>query len=396
MHVVILFHNIGGYHAARLRAAHEVCQQQGWQFTAIQETDSADEHPWGDLEKEITFPLKTLLPTEDTFDASDRHPQSTVAASRLPGLLKKLSPDVLMIPGWGYPNSRAALKWAKKQRIPTVLMSESKWDDEPRIWWKEKLKAWLYVGQFQAALVGGQLHYDYLLELGFPKSGILFGYDVVDNAHFFENVERVRDNPALIRQQQPDIPIRPYFITVTRFIARKNVLGLIDAYAQYRTLALEHRPQPQVIWDLVICGSGAEENHVRRRIAHHGLDASIHLPGFKRYQEIPHWLALAKAFIHPALNEQWGLVVNEAMASGLPVLVSNRCGCFPELIREGVNGFGFDPQNVGELAQLMAKVSDDAANLSHMAQAAREHIELFSPAIFAQGFQQSIEYALSH
>ena len=394
MHIVILFHHIGGYHAARLRAAHAVCLQQGWQFTAIQETDSAQEHPWGDLSKLITFPLITLLTAKEAPDERDRHPQAAVAASRLPTCLNQLRPDILMIPGWGYPNSRAALKWAKKHDIPAILMSESKWNDEPRKWWKEALKSRLYVRAFKSALVGGQLHRDYLIQLGFSQAAISLGYDIVDNAHFTHQAQRAKENASWIRQQQPSIPKNPYFIVVTRFIPRKNVPRLIDAYAQYRSLYTEFHAQKQV-WDLVICGNGIEESKIRDKISQYQLDSFVHLPGFKSYQEIPQWFGLASAFIHPALSEQWGLVVNEALASGLPALVSNQCGCFPEMIREGINGFGFDPQNTEALAQLMIKISQGKVDLTAMSQAAIEHVKRFSPDTFGTGFQQAVEYALS-
>jgi 1,2-diacylglycerol 3-alpha-glucosyltransferase len=86
----------------------------------------------------------------------------------------------------------------------------------------------------------------------------------------------------------------------------------------------------------------------------------VHLPGFEPYDELPVYYALANAFVHASTNEQWGLVVNEAIASGLPVIVSNRCGCAPELVNS--NGFTFDPTNEHELtARLleMASLSDE-------------------------------------
>ena len=390
MHIIILFHNIGGYHAARLRAAQSGFLQKDWQLTVVQETDNAQEHPWGDLAKEITFPLKTLLPAKDVHSIKDCHPQSTAAASRLSKCLDQLKPDILIVPGWGYPTARAASKWARQHHIPTILMSESKWNDVPRAWWKERLKSLLYVRQFKAALVGGGLHFDYLAELGFPQEGIFMGYDVVDNDYFTDQSQLARQDSLKTRQQHPQIPGRQYFITVTRFIPRKNVLRLIDAYAQYREkLALENP------WDLVICGSGVEEDNIRSRIAQYKLQESVHLPGFKSYREIPKWFGLASSFIHPALSEQWGLVVNEALASGLPVLVSNRCGCFPELVHEGANGFGFDPEDVDQLASLMKKMSKETVDKDSMSHFALNHIQNFSPVTFGNGLKQAVEYALS-
>ncbi|MEM9446952.1 MAG: glycosyltransferase [Cyanobacteria bacterium P01_E01_bin.6] len=390
MHIVVLFHNIGGYHAARLRAAEAVFRQRGWRLTAIQETDNADEHPWGDLEKEISFPLVTLLPAKEVPNVRHRHPQSTLAAKRLPNCLRHLNPDILVIPGWGYPMSRVALKWAQHHRRPAILMSESKWDDAPRSRWKELLKSLLYTRKFQSALVGGALHKEYLVKLGFSTQGIFYGYDIVDNDYFTEKAAQARHNPCTIRQYHPQIPIRPYFITVTRFIPRKNVLRLIEAFDQYRkTVGLENA------WDLVICGSGQESDRIRTHIQNRQLEQSVHLPGFQPYKAIPYWFGLASGFIHPALSEQWGLVVNEALAAGLPALVSNRCGCYSELIIEGSNGFGFDPENVMQLAALMQKLSSRKdLDLVQMGQAALTHVQKFSPASFGNGLEQAIDYAL--
>jgi glycosyltransferase involved in cell wall biosynthesis len=83
------------------------------------------------------------------------------------------------------------------------------------------------------------------------------------------------------------------------------------------------------------------------------------------------------------------------MAAGLPVLVSNRCGCYEDLIIEGVNGFGFDPENPQQLTELMCKISSEDIDLQTMGNAALEHIQKFSPDYFAQGLIQAVNYALS-
>lgn len=391
MHIVIIFHNIGGYHAARLRAAHSVCQQSGWKLTTIQVTDQTREHPWGNLEREISFPLETLLPAHKALNETDRRPDSAVAASYLSQCLAKLKPEILVIPGWGFPVSRTALQWARQHQVPAILMSESKWDDEKRTWWKEHLKSWLYVKKFDAALVGGKLHKDYLMRLGFAGDRIFLGYDAVDNEYFEKTAATARQNPEAARQRQSKIPSKPYFLAATRFISRKNVARLIEAFAGYR-----QQVGSAQAWDLVICGSGVEESAIRQQIYEHSLSDCVHLPGFITYQQIGDWYGLAQAFIHPALQEQWGLVVNEAMAAGLPVIVSNCCGCFEDLIIEGVNGFGFNPENQQQLTDLMLKVGSRQVDLKKMGFAALGHIQKFSPEYFAQGLRQAIEYALAH
>jgi glycosyltransferase involved in cell wall biosynthesis len=89
------------------------------------------------------------------------------------------------------------------------------------------------------------------------------------------------------------------------------------------------------------------------------------------------------------------LVVNEAMASRLPVLVSNRCGCAPDLVQEGVNGWTFDPTNEEQLAQLMLRISAfQDFSLSAFGSASRQIISQWGPDRFAVGLRQAAECAL--
>ena len=381
MHIVIIFYNIGGYHAARLRATQTACQQQGWKFTAVQVTDKTKEHPWGDVDKQITFALKTLLPVATTASSVDQSPSSSVAASLLPQLLDNIKPDIIAIPGWGFPVSRAALSWCKRHNIPAILMSESKWDDEKRFWWKEQLKSLLYVKKFDAALVGGQLHRDYLIKLGFPSQRIFLGYDVVDNDYFTQQAMTVKQNPIAARNRQPGIPNRPYFLAATRFIERKNVLRLIEAYAAY------HQQVNAVqAWDLVICGSGEQESSIRKLIIEKNLKHCVHLPGFITYQAIGDWYGLANVFVHPALTEQWGLVVNEACAAELPVLGSRTVGACYELVEEGKNGFLFTPENTRDITSALLAIHQlDSQSLIAMGRKSKNIVSNYSPNRFADG-----------
>jgi glycosyltransferase involved in cell wall biosynthesis len=119
------------------------------------------------------------------------------------------------------------------------------------------------------------------------------------------------------------------------------------------------------------------------------------MPGFKQYEELPEYYANAGAFIHASTTEQWGLVVNEAMASGLPVLVSNRCGCAADLVKEGVNGWTFDPTNEEQMADLMLRISSDEEQRKEMGSKSREIIAEWGPARFASGISSAIDVALS-
>ncbi len=390
MHIAIIFGHIGNYHIARLRAASHAFNQVGWRLSAIQSTDKTAEHPWGDLLEIEGFSLKTLVP-ESADNKGSTHPDSPEAVAALLPCLNEVNPDVLVIPGWGFPVSRAALRWCKRHRIPAILMSESKRDDEPRSWWKEQLKSLFYVRQYAAALVGGPAHKDYLVQLGVPRDRIFYGYDVVDNDYFTQQAVIAQQNSLSIRQQQPTIPNRPYFLAVTRLIPRKNMLRLVEAFSIYCS-----KVDTQNARHLVICGSGAETEAIQQLIADKGLTALVHLPGFLTYQQIAHWYGLAAAFIHPALVEQWGLVINEACAAGLPILCSNTVGACASLVKDGKNGFTFDPQQTADIVRSLLKIhAMDESDRIKVGQASQAIVAQYSPHQFGEGLFNAINVALS-
>jgi glycosyltransferase involved in cell wall biosynthesis len=123
------------------------------------------------------------------------------------------------------------------------------------------------------------------------------------------------------------------------------------------------------------------------------LHSHVHLPGFKQYDELPVYYALANAFVHASTTEQWGLVVNEAIASGLPVIVSERCGCVPELVQG--NGFTFNPMDEDELASLLFRMAtsseDDRRRLGDASYMIAAN---FVPDRFGEGLERAARVAL--
>lgn len=379
MHAAVLFINIGFYHAARLRAAFDALNEIGWRLTAMQLTDATLEHPWGDAESIITFPVVTLIPSRSVPKAATQLPN--VPAGEIERHLAKLKPDVVFLPGWSFALSVTALRWCCRNNVPVVVMSESKRDDAKRTWWKESLKSLLYVRKFSAALVGGNVHADYINSLGMPRERIVTGYDAVDNDHFINAADIARSDVATARKRYPSIPERPYFLAVFRLIPRKNAERLLKAYALYRSTALG------MPWDLVICGKGDQKAQLEEAVRLGGLDRFVHFPGFISYHDVGFWYGLAGAFVHPALNEQWGLVVNEACAAGLPILCSMTVGARYELVREKLNGFLFDPEDIDDIAQSLLRMHETPPDTrKRMGDESRLLVQLCSPETFASGF----------
>lgn len=311
--------------------------------------------------------------------------------------LSKSKPDVLVLNGYQQPATLATLIWSKLHHKPAILLSESKEDDAPRKWAFEAIKR-IVVGRYRSALVGGKKHENYLAKLGMDRSAIFLGYDVIGNDAY---------NPAnLSRLPQPSEAKRPYFLAVDRFVTQKNIPTILKAYADYRKHMSEasiadatisnsvHNEKSPSAWDLIICGDGELRPQIEAQMDMLDLKRFVHLTGFLQPDELLPYFAHASCFVHASTQEQWGLVVNEAMASGLPVIVSRCCGCFDELVLEGVNGFGFDANNQTELAELMRKMSRPEIDLAQMRQAALKQIDQFGPSFFAQGMRKAVQHAV--
>jgi len=372
MNIAILFNNYGPYHLARIEASHKLFSQIGWNVIGIELSRSDSVYAWKTDSQNFPVPIFSIFGNEYHESLSLRQKFLRVNAA-----LCRLNPDVLAIAGYTEPAMLSALIWSLYNQKPAILLSESKEDDAPRSWWREIVKC-LIVKGYKSALVGGKPQKRYLVKLGMDSNSIFTGYNVVGIDDF---------QPDKIKSL-PNSHHNPYFLAVNRFVPKKNLIKLIDSYAAYRQkLGME-------AWDLVLCGDGELRPQIEQQIAKLNLQDSVHLPGFLQQEEMLPYFAHASCFIHASIQEQWGLVVNEAMAAGLPILVSNRCGCYEDLIIEGINGFGFDPENSQQLTELMQKMSSGAIDLNKMGQAALEHIQKFSPDYFAQGLREAVEYAL--
>ena len=382
------------------------------------------------------------------FSAPARYIRHTLfpqcAKSRVPtfelrrkfwSVLDEIDPHVVCISGYAQRMSLAAMQWATNRGLPLVVLSESNEFDERRSWPKEWLKRRL-LRLCSAGLAGGRSQSEYLTRLGLPPGSVSVGYDVVDNQHFAAGLgdritsrgagrNRAHSNPApepergtsrpaahsvgccflpAVGRDVPRSGVVPewanlslphkYFLACSRFGSKKNIPGAITAYARYvERFRGECGPMAQP-WHFVIIGDGERRQEIEQTVDRFSLQNLVHLPGAIGYKDLARHYSLAGAFVHASTTEQWGLVVNEAMASGLPVLVSSRCGCAPELVRDGVNGFTFDPYNFEELADLMLRVSAADFPRAAFGEASRRIIADWGPERFASGLHNAIDVAL--
>jgi 1,2-diacylglycerol 3-alpha-glucosyltransferase len=375
--IAVVFHHIGPYHHARLNAAADRLAVTGIEWSA-KGYDS-----WGAADAPACYQKISLFP-----EATDNHPGKAELWRAFWSALEQANPDVVAVNGWNNFGSLVAADCCIRCGIPMVVMSESARQDEPRTWWKEMIKRRI-VSLYSAALVGGQRHVEYLVELGMPRDRIFTGYDVVDNAYFAQRAVGIRNLEFEIRKKY-GLP-ENYFLASARFIEKKNLPTLIRAYAAYRQKSEASGNPP---WDVVLLGDGPLWEALKSQLSTLNLHRHVRLPGFKQYDELPVYYTLAKAFVHASTTEQWGLVVNEAIASGLPVIVSNRCGCVPELVQS--NGFTFEPTDEHELGSRllqMASLSDDERR--RLGDASYRIAATCAPERFGEGLEQAAQLALS-
>lgn len=390
--IAVIFHRIGPYHYVRLSALKTT------QFTVLELCANDRAYPWDSVDSIGLFNRITILKTGEVSDYS-----SSVVTKLLWKALDAVNPKVVAVPGWSGVAARAALYWCVKHHVPSIMLSDSTRDDHPRSGWKEEIKHRL-VRIASAGFVSGSLAAGYLKDLGMARDRIFEGYDVVDNAHFLSG-SKIAQHKRLDLQRHYNLPAR-YFLVCARFIWEKNLILLLQAYASYvssvNSLLEQNSQSHGEPWSLVLVGDGPLKAEIVSLIAELRLSQHIVLPGFKQYPELPAFYGLAQALILPSVSETWGLVVNEAMAAGLPVLVSNRCGCVPDLVREGINGFTFNPFDRDQLTNLMLRLSSHrtASNepnvcLGSMGSASISIISNWSPKRFADALAAAAEIALT-
>ena len=239
--------------------------------------------------------------------------------------------------------------------VQVVLMSDSKFDDKCRQVFKEFLKSVILM-PYQAAVVAGYRQLRFFHFLGFRRRPMVLGYDTVD-------MLRVRAmGGGLAAPDGLAYPLRD-FVFVGRFVDKKNLGELLQGYARYvKTTGSEARK-------LVLIGAGPEELSIRAEAEILGVTPLIDFAGFLSAEGVAERLSQALALILPSIEEQWGLVVNEALAFGLPAIISPAVGAGDLLIRNLVNGYVIELNSPDGLATAMVALAGDEMRWRMMVEA---------------------------
>jgi len=363
-------YSVSPYHQKRFSKLQEKFQTE-IMFVELASQDRV--YPWNSQAAEIN--AVTLFPGMEFSTVKTRDMVTAVTQ-----LLNRTKPDVVLTVSYDSAAVRAAAIWARRNNVVSISVNDSWKGDKPRFLFWEIIKGFWCRIAYDGMFLSGVRSKAYYQGLGFPESRIWLGQDTIDNDFFAEKTDAIRKEKEVYRQKYK-LPEK-YFLCVARLSPEKNLERLIRAFSAYKARGGG--------WDLVIVGSGPLEKILKDLAGELGIRQSVFFAGWKQQDEIPVFYALAACLVLPSVSEPWGNVVNEAMASSLPIMVSRKCGCSPELCLKGVNGFDFDPYSEKAITEVLLKMASDDCDRSRMAQASLELVRRYTLENYAASLNDCI------
>lgn len=266
-----------------------------------------------------------------------------------PGIILSLArdnPDALLLYGWNGITEWMAIFASWILRIPIIIHSESPVGQEV------KKKKWLLIIKkivlgflfriMKAAVFIGEENKKFYEFYGVPSRKLFFSPYSVDN-------ERLRNSSTEDMRNGLNLDKEDVVILFTgKLIYKKRPMDLLRAYEK-----LDFQKKA-----LVFVGDGELRGELEQYVKSKNINKVVFV-GFQNQTELPNWYAMSDIFVLPSgEGETWGLVVNEAMNFGLPIVVSDVVGCGPDLVRSGDNGFIFKLGDVDALVGALSKLTD--------------------------------------
>lgn len=325
-----------------------------------------------DFGRQFKWDIPLLAGYKHVFLKNSR-PNIHVSSWRLDGpelkdIFRNEAFGAILTLGWNKVLFWQAIWWGQRSGAALYLRAESNLlHHQP--WWVKAAKAILFpmlFRQFRAFLAIGKFNRELYHHYGVPEENVFMAPYCVDNDFFARNSSKQRKNAEILRQNLGISNDQTVFLFAAKFINRKRPLDIIQ------TAKLINRQDLHVI----MVGDGPLLPKCRELIGRNGLN-NIHLLGFKNQSELPLYYAAADVLILPSEFETWGLVINEAMACGLPCIVSDGCSAAADMIIEGETGYIYPVGDINRLATLMAKIAENKKKLKEMSSHAANYITNF-------------------
>jgi len=372
MKVVALHTDFRIYWPARLKQLAVDLSQRGDELFVIEIAGKGSPYSFAEKQsRSDNLNWACIFPNEKIEDINP-----CLAKKEIFKLLDEINPDVVLAGAIAFPSGASAVDWTKRNNKAVVIFDDSKLEDVPRSFIVNKVKKLIY-SNVDAIFCPSPDWNDTFNYWGFKNESIFYGVDVVDNQ--FWGILDEKDS------LNPNLPAN-YILCVGRQIECKNFTAVIEVFNEIK--------QEENNIDLVFVGDG-EMNSQLREIANDS--DKIHFLPFQTPNKLRYIYHHASALILSSLSETWGLVVNEAMATGLPIIISDECGCSKILVQEGENGYHFNPTDKNELFDKM-KLFLNLTDLERFEMSNKSIINISQWGLerFASGAIGAIDYAVAN
>ena len=296
-------------------------------------------------ELDLTVVYAAATVARRTWHVEPRHPHLVLRGIRIPGLrrillhdypvtlglwrvLDRLRPDVVVAQGWSTFAAQAAVLWARRRRVPYVLQTESN-ERDPRSAWRRAVKALVvspFVRRAAGVLVTGSLAREAMERRGARPDRIRVFAATVDVPAFADRAGKLAERRPELRRalglRDDDVAV----LCAARLVPEKGVATLVRAIAAAAV--------PRLV--LVLAGDGPERERLERLAAELGVRGVF--AGDLPWDRIVEAYTAADVFALLSTHEPWGVVVIEAAACGLPLVLSDSVGAAHDLVEPGENG----------------------------------------------------------
>lgn len=366
MKVLICYPHVSPHQVPALLRAAQTLREAGAELLVAEQAGSSLLHGWTLADAPRPSDWICLCPTEE-------RPSRVTTVRKLAAIVRDRRVDVVVVNGWADPASWAVALMRRILRVRVIVVSDSTALDRERRPGKEAAKR-CFLRLVDGVFTAGSRQVQYLARLGVPQWKFSTGCDVVNNADF-----------AAVQGRSTGPDSEQIVIgTVARLVPEKNLAHAMDALGRF----VRARDLPPIIWR--IAGRGPLEGELKTRAASLGL--TVEFIGFQPYDRMPAFYAGIDLYWQPSRSEPWGLAINEAMASGLPVLASSRCGSVDDLVHPD-NGWihGLMP---AEIEAGLARAIVDRPRWPAMGHRSRARIADWDLARFAEGLRRAVEIAV--
>jgi glycosyltransferase involved in cell wall biosynthesis len=286
-------------------------------------------------------------------------------------------PGLIILAGYSTLAFLTALLYARSNGVPTIMFSASHPGTvKERGGIADFYRRW-FVRQVNAFAVPSNLARDLLLNLGAPSEKIFKTPNAIDNQLFSHRSAEVQLRAESLKQEL-GVSGKRLILFVGRLVREKRVDLLIEAFALAKKRGVCHV-------SLLLAGDGPLKNDLERQVRDLGLEDVV-FAGFTEQERLVEYYGISDALVLYSERETWGMVVNEAMACNLPVIISDACGAAGDAVVDGVNGYVVPAHQAAQLSDAILRLFSDDARRQEMAEASQRLVQQYTLDAAVEGF----------